>query len=85
RPGMWDGTKIGIAGTPIRIPEGWLFIYHAVGPDFAYRIGAALIDAETGTRVIARTALPILSPVLPWEKSGQVSNVLFSCGAILRG
>ncbi|MGF1957797.1 hypothetical protein ACQUFE_18195, partial [Enterococcus casseliflavus] len=57
RPGMWDGTKIGIAGTPIRIPEGWLFIYHAVGPDFAYRIGAALIDAETGTRVIARTAL----------------------------
>jgi predicted GH43/DUF377 family glycosyl hydrolase len=43
RPGMWDAEKIGAAGPPIRIPEGWLFIYHAVGRDKVYRLGAALL------------------------------------------
>jgi predicted GH43/DUF377 family glycosyl hydrolase len=84
RPGMWDGMKIGISGTPIRVDEGWLCIYHGVGPDHAYRLGAALIDAGTGMKILGRTALPILEPVTDWEKKGQVHNVIFSCGAILR-
>jgi len=85
RVGMWDYVKIGIAGTPIRVPEGWLCIYHGVGGDYTYRLGAALIDAETATTVLARTALPILEPEMEWEKTGQVHNVVFSCGAVLRG
>jgi predicted GH43/DUF377 family glycosyl hydrolase len=84
RTGMWDARKVGAAGPPIRIPEGWLFIYHAVGADGVYRLGAALLDSETATTVIARTNAPIFSPVLPWEKLGVVNNVIFSCGAILR-
>ncbi len=84
RPGMWDSEKIGAAGPPIRIPEGWLFIYHGVGPDHGYRLGAALLDAETATVVLSRTSEAILSPELPWEKEGVVNNVIFSCGAILR-
>jgi beta-1,2-mannobiose phosphorylase / 1,2-beta-oligomannan phosphorylase len=84
RPGMWDATKIGAAAPPIRVEEGWLFIYHAVGADFAYRLGAVLLDAETATTVIARTNAPIFSPVLKWEKEGNVNNVIFSCGVILR-
>ena len=84
RPGMWDAEKIGAAGPPIKVEEGWLFIYHGVGPDFTYRLGAALLDAETATTVISRTSAPILSPVLKWEKEGVVKNVIFSCGTILR-
>ena len=83
RPGMWDGVKVGIAGPPIRVKEGWLLIYHAVGPDYHYRLGAALLD-ESGLNVIARTNMPILEPVLDWERVGVVSNVVFSCGAIMR-
>jgi predicted GH43/DUF377 family glycosyl hydrolase len=82
---MWDAEKIGAAAPPILVEEGWLFIYHGVGPDFTYRLGAALLDAETATAVISRTNAPILSPELQWEKEGVVKNVIFSCGVVLRG
>jgi predicted GH43/DUF377 family glycosyl hydrolase len=84
RPGMWDAQKVGAAGPPIRVEEGWLFIYHAVGNDHMYRLGAALLDGATATTVISRTDAPIFEPVLLWEKSGLVNNVVFSCGIILR-
>jgi predicted GH43/DUF377 family glycosyl hydrolase len=84
RKGMWDSVKIGAAGAPIKVEEGWLFIYHGIGEDKFYRLGAALLDAETGSVVLARTAAPILEPELPWEKEGVVNNVVFSCGAIIR-
>ncbi|MDB5264526.1 MAG: hypothetical protein JWN64_97 [Parcubacteria group bacterium] len=83
RPGMWDAIKVGAASQPIKVPEGWLFIYHGVGGDHEYRLGAALLD-EAGTTVIARTVAPILEPVLPWEREGMVPNVVFSCGIVLR-
>ncbi len=83
RPGMWDGIKVGIAGPPLRVAEGWLLIYHAVGPDFHYRLGAALLD-ESGTNVRSRTNMPILEPVLEWERVGVVPNVVFSCGSTVR-
>ena len=85
RPGMWDAEKIGAAAPPIRIPEGWLFIYHGIGADKVYRLGAVLLDGDTATAVLSRTDAPILEPVLPWEKEGVVNNVVFSCGAVLRG
>ncbi len=84
RAGMWDAKKIGAAAPPIRVDEGWLFIYHGIGSDNVYRLGAALLDAETATIVLSRTSAPILSPELPWEKEGVVNNVIFSCGAVLR-
>ncbi|KND51747.1 MAG: glycosidase ph1107-related protein [Parcubacteria bacterium C7867-001] len=83
RPGMWDGIKIGAAGPPIKVPEGWLFIYHGVGHDHAYRLGAALLGAD-GVSVLARSAVPILEPLLDWERIGEIPNVVFSCGSILR-
>ncbi len=83
RPGMWDGVKIGAAAPPIRTPQGWLMIYHAVGMDFHYRLGAALLSPDAMT-VLARTASPIFESVLPWEKEGVVNNVVFSCGMVVR-
>lgn len=83
RAGMWDATKVGIAGSPHRIAQGWLFIYHAVGADHVYRLGAALLSDDASS-VLARTNAPILEPVLPWEKVGVVNNVVFSCGSVIR-
>ena len=76
---------IGTAAPPIRVKEGWLFIYHGIGADKVYRLGAALLDGDTATTVLSRTDAPILEPVLPWEKKGAVDNVVFSCGVIQRG
>jgi predicted GH43/DUF377 family glycosyl hydrolase len=85
RRGMWDSVKIGAAGPPIRVPAGWLFVYHAVGGDHVYRLGAVLLDGETGTTILARTSLPIAEPILDWERRGEVGNVVFACGAAIRG
>ena len=97
RHGMWDGVKVGIAGPPIKVPlqgstllqgrtpdTGWLMIYHGVSRHSTYRLGAALLSAS-GLEVISRTADPIFEPLEPYEKEGEVANVVFSCGHVVRG
>ncbi|MDP2897287.1 MAG: glycosidase [bacterium] len=82
RPGKWDGVKIGAAGPPVKHPEGWLLVYHGVDEKKVYRLGAALLDADNPTKVIARLDEPILEPELEWEIKGQVPNVVFSCATV---
>lgn len=84
RRGMWDGAKIGVAAPPIRIGGKWLMIYHGVSRHGTYRLGAALLDAD-GTTLLARSADPVFEPVEPYEKEGEVKDVVFSCGAVARG
>ena len=84
RLGMWDGSKVGSAGPPIRVGKNWLMIYHGVSRHATYRLGAALLDAA-GSTVLARTADPIFEPLEKYELEGEVPNVVFSCGAVVRG
>lgn len=84
RRGMWDSEKVGIAGPPIKVAQGWLMIYHGVSRHATYRLGAALF-AEDGITLLARTADPIFEPVEKYELEGEVGNVVFSCGQIVRG
>jgi predicted GH43/DUF377 family glycosyl hydrolase len=84
RLGMWDGSKVGSAAPPIRVGDKWLMIYHGVSRHATYRLGAALLDSE-GTTVLARTADPVFEPVELYEREGDIPNVVFSCGAIVRG
>ena len=84
RAGMWDSEKVGISCTPIRIPEGWLMIYHGVSLHSTYRVGVALLDGNDPTQVLARTTDYILEPQEEYEKSGQVAHVVFPCGAVIK-
>lgn len=84
REGMWDSAKIGITGPPVKTEHGWLLIYHGVSKTGTYRFGAALLETNNPTNVIARTVDPIMEPKTPYELHGQVDNVVFSCGYILR-
>jgi beta-1,2-mannobiose phosphorylase / 1,2-beta-oligomannan phosphorylase len=84
RRGMWDGAKVGSAAPPIRVGDKWLMIYHGVSHHGTYRLGAALLD-PSGTSVLARTADPIFEPLETYEQKGEISNVVFSCGAVVRG
>jgi predicted GH43/DUF377 family glycosyl hydrolase len=84
RNGMWDGTKIGSAAPPIKVGDTWLMIYHGVSRHGTYRLGAALLDAS-GIGVLARTADAIFEPLEQYEKEGEVPNIVFSCGAVVRG
>ena len=73
----WEALKVGAGPPPIRVPEGWLLVYHGVSEDVVYSAGAMILDADDVTRVVARTAVPLLEPELREEREGTVANVVF--------
>lgn len=86
RGGYWDSHRVGPAAPPIEVAEGWLLIYYgekgtSAGP--LVRLGAAILDRNDPSRVIARSNIPILSPRERYERVGDVPNVVFSCGVLL--
>lgn len=83
RPNAWDSLKVGSAGPPIEINEGWLFIYHGVDFEYVYRLGVLLIDKDDPERILYRSEKPILEPKEDYERFGKVPNVVFSCGSVL--
>lgn len=85
RPDNWDNIKLGIAGPPIETELGWLLLYHAVcEPNHAYKVGAMLLDYTDPFKIIGRTDTPILEPETLYEKVGEIPNVVFPCGAIVK-
>ena len=81
----WDEMKIGPGATPIRTPRGWLHIYHGVFPTMdgsVYRLGVALHDLSDPATILGVSDHWILQPEDPWEVTGYVHNVVFTCGAI---
>ncbi len=79
----WDCWKVGAAGTPIELNEGWLFIYHGVDFERVYSLGAALLDKSNPEIVLYRSEKAILTPIEDYERFGKVPNVIFSCGSVL--
>ena len=84
----FEQLKIGAGPPPMLVPEGWLLIHHGVtgsqprGFDpttqkVTYSAGAMLLDADDVTKVLDRTAEPILTPETPDERFGLVDNVVF--------
>jgi predicted GH43/DUF377 family glycosyl hydrolase len=83
----WESLKIGGGTAPVRVPEGWLTLFHGVAGEFdrttvlqprvRYAAGALILDPSDVTRVIARSARPLLQPELIEELEGIVPNVVF--------
>lgn len=81
----WDEMKIGPGAPPFRTERGWLHIYHGVFPTMAgavYRLGVALHDSDDPAKILGVADQWILQPEDPWEITGYVSNVVFTCGAV---
>jgi predicted GH43/DUF377 family glycosyl hydrolase len=79
----WDDLKIGAAGTPFELTEGWLTLYHGVNMDNVYHLGVILMDKNNPEQILYRSKEPILSPQADYERFGKVPNVVFSCGDAL--
>jgi beta-1,2-mannobiose phosphorylase / 1,2-beta-oligomannan phosphorylase len=77
----WEELKVGAGPPPIKTRAGWLVIYHGVSREKVYRAGAALLDLRDPSKVLGRTKTPILEPKEPYEKFGDVNNVVFPTGA----
>lgn len=78
----WEFVQIGNCGPPIELDQGWLLLTHGVGAMRKYAIGAALLDKENPSKVLARTSRPILSAAKE-HRDGYVPNVVYTCGAIV--
>jgi 4-O-beta-D-mannosyl-D-glucose phosphorylase len=78
--------KVGPGATPIKTKAGWLHIAHAVRENAAgmrYVLYAFLCDLDEPWKVIARPGGYLLAPEGD-ERVGDVSDVLFSNGAVVR-
>jgi predicted GH43/DUF377 family glycosyl hydrolase len=79
----WEELKVGAGVPPIRTKKGWLIIYHGVNRERVYSAGAAILDLKRPSRIIGRTRSPILEPEEPYERFGDVNNVVFPTGACI--
>jgi predicted GH43/DUF377 family glycosyl hydrolase len=80
----WEFVQMGNCGAPIELDEGWLVLTHGVGAMRKYSIGAILLDKDDPSKVIGRTAVPVLSAA-DEDREGYVPNVVYTCGAIRIG
>jgi predicted GH43/DUF377 family glycosyl hydrolase len=86
RGAWWDANKIGLSPPPIETPQGWLVIYHGVRVTAAgsiYRLGLALFDPEHPEICLKRGDEWIFGPEEPYERHGDVDDVVFPCGCVL--
>lgn len=92
----WANAKIGPGAPPIKTPEGWLALFHAVDIDRSrelpawhpnwhktYTIGLMLLDLERPWVVKGMYREPLMIPRAPYELEGFRGHVLFPGGMIL--
>lgn len=77
----WEYLQMGNCGSPVKTPQGWLLLTHAVGPMRKYVLSASLLDLDHPEKVIASLDQPLLSPNAE-EREGYVPNVLYTCGLL---
>src|SRR3989339_1372451 len=77
--------KVGPGAPPFETATGWLSLYHGVFRTMdgaVYRLGAALPALDDPARVLGGADEWIVQPEDPWELTGYVHNVVFTCGAV---
>jgi predicted GH43/DUF377 family glycosyl hydrolase len=85
RPGRFDSRVVEPGPPPILTKDGIVLVYNGADDKLVYRVGIALFDRKDPTRLLSRSDVPMFVPEKPWEKIGQVPNVVFVEGMVLRG
>jgi predicted GH43/DUF377 family glycosyl hydrolase len=86
RAAYWDCHRVGLACQPVETPQGWLIFYHGVRDTSAgaiYRLGLALLELEEPWKVLRRSDEWVLGPRAPYERVGDVDDVVFPSGAVV--
>ena len=89
REGVWDSFVRSPGPPPLRTEHGWLLFYHAFSKEdrdasIGYRIGAMLLDLVDPTKILYRSAAPVISPEEQYENHGNKFGVTYACGAVVR-
>ena len=89
--GDWQSGRLGAGAPPVRVPDGWLEIYHGnrhtgrPGEVGAYYAGTILLDPGDPTRVLRQSSGPFFVPEADFEVDGFVPNVVFPTGVVRDG
>jgi predicted GH43/DUF377 family glycosyl hydrolase len=84
RAGKFDSRVVEPGPPPVMTAAGLLLLYNGADDALVYRTGWALFDRADPTHLLARSDEPLFAPETPWEKSGQVPNVVFAEGLIVQ-
>ncbi|KKL22202.1 hypothetical protein LCGC14_2437800 [marine sediment metagenome] len=84
KEGTWE-EKIGGSTPPLKTDKGWLIIYHGVenGGLGYYRVGAALLDLNDPTIVIAKLPDWIMEPEHDYEIEGYYRGCVFPTANVI--
>lgn len=90
----WEQLKVGGGTPPVRTHLGWFLVHHGVSgvliaqldlqPDVHYSAGVMILDADDPTKMVYRSAEPIMEPESNEERQGIVPNVVFPTGVDVR-
>lgn len=80
----WE-LKIGGSTPPLKTEHGWLTLYHGVGSEGYYRVGAFLLDLNDPSKILHRSPDWLLQPEEKWEFEGYYNGVVFPCGNVIIG
>lgn len=78
----WE-CKVGGSTPPIKTKYGWFALYHAVGPDKHYRLGAIMMDLNDPSKVIRRLPDWLIQPEKDYELDGYYKGCIFPCGNVV--
>ncbi|HEY4508926.1 MAG TPA: hypothetical protein VJC13_01430 [Candidatus Paceibacterota bacterium] len=81
----WDSRMRGAGPPPIKTDLGWLLLYHAQDrrEPHKYKLGAMILDKKDPTKILHRSAHPILYPEMDYENDGK-PGVVYASGAVIR-
>ncbi len=70
---------------PVKTDKGWLVLYHAndAKEGHRYKLGAMLLDPADPTKILRRSAAPVLVPDEAYENNGK-PGIVYAGGAVVR-
>ncbi|MEK7535992.1 MAG: hypothetical protein AAB590_03190 [Patescibacteria group bacterium] len=81
----WHSRTRSAAAPPIKTDDGWLLFYHAMDKDDPgrYKVGAVLLDLNDPTRVLYRSAYPLIEPN-EWYENDWKPGIVYANGAVVK-
>ncbi|MFA5025280.1 MAG: hypothetical protein WC503_02145 [Candidatus Shapirobacteria bacterium] len=79
--------RVEVGSPPIELDKGWLIIYSHIQNYYSasrvFGIEAAILDKNDPTKVLYKTAEPLMIPQEDYELQGMVPNTIFPSGCLL--
>ena len=81
----WHKRTRSAAAPPIKTKDGWLLFYHAMDKEDGdrYKMGAMLLDLKDPSKVLYRSAYPLLQPD-EWYENDWKPGIIYASGAVVK-